>query len=247
MFVMQPYEQMKDDFATKLREVVLRRHDVTTVDKLPQPRRQQVQFLEAVIEQLTGYNPEIPDGPEVLKAKVLTGIMLVSCDEISKDYKYTDPTNSTLFTVLKEVMNLTEDNPMDHLTNRRLMEVAEKFLVHNIYIEGKLGKELRPDHAFAKIEGFDLGDFYSRLQRIKYDAGLAYWQGSVERLASQNEKIAGERTSFLGIPTTWFWKTASTGETVQSSDAAAQKGNASESSKATNGTTTLPPFALGKP
>lgn len=235
MFIMQSYEQMKNDFTTKLREVVLRRHEVGSVEKLPEPRRQQVQFLEVVIDLLKLYKPEgPPEAPELLKAKILTGIMLILCDEISHDYKYTDPTNSTLFTVLKEVMNLSGENPMDNLTERRLMEVAEKFLVNAIYIEGKLGKDLRPDHPFTKIQGFNLLDFYSRLLKIKYDASLVYMKSGVEKLDLQTKTLQEERSSFLGLGS-WFRKAAPPEGAAPSSDAAAQKNGATSDASRVSG------------
>lgn len=246
MFIVQPYEQMKNDFTTKLREVVLRRHGVDAVEQLPTPRCQQVQFLEIVIGQLNIYVPEGSEPADVVKAKILTGVMFVLRDEILKDYKYTNATNSTLFTVLEEVMNLTDENPMDQLTRRRLMEVAERFLVHAVYIEGKLGKELRAENVFTKVQGFNvqdgysrLLDFYSRLLQIKFDASTNYLRGSIEKLVSQTKKLEEEKSSFLGH--LMFWRSAtSEAAAAPAGDAEVQKKGAADPTKAgANTTTTL--------
>lgn len=243
MFIVQPYEKMKNDFTTKLREVVLRRHGVEAVEQLPTPRCQQVQFLEIVIGQLNIYVPEGSEPAEVVKAKILTGVMFVLCDEISKDYKYTDPTNSTLFTVLKEVMNLTDENAMDQLTSRRLMEVAERFLVHALYIEGKLGKELRVENVFTKVQGFNvqdgysrLLDFYARLLQIKFDASTSYWRDGIEKLVSQTKKLEDEKSSFLGH--LMFWRSATSEAAAPAADAEVQKKAAADPTKAGANTTT---------
>lgn len=236
MFIVQPFEQMKNDFTTKLQEVVLRRHKVDAVDKLESPRCQQVQFLEIVIQQLNLYVPEGGEPADIIKARILTGVMFVLRDEISKDYKYTDPTNSTLYTVLTEVMNLTEDNVMDDLTSRRYMEVAERFLVHTIYTEGKLGKDLRAEHVFSKIQGFNtqdgccrLLDFYCRLLQIKYEASINNLKGNVEKQILQTKKGEEEKSCFLGH--LMFWRSATSEGAAPASDAEAQKKGSAEPPK----------------
>jgi hypothetical protein len=222
MFLKQPYEQMKVEFAKKIKEVLLRNHGVSTVEALDFPRRSQVQFLQKSIELLDGY--KISKGSEkdvkpeelmAVKAQILTGLMYIISHEIFSTYTIRKPTPYGLHAVLQEVMGVTATNPLDEFSKRKMMEFAEKFLVSHMYLEGNLDKPMRAENPFAAIEAFSIQSFYERLITIRAQACQDKLKADFATAAQAAMPVAqGASTLFAMLPTFSLW---SSGATHQSS------------------------------
>jgi hypothetical protein len=201
---MKSYELMKEQFNTKVQEVLLRNHSVETVEELPDGRRQEVQFIFALMASIDSYtiakmgHEELP----VIKAKVLAAIMYIIANVVEDAYLLRPATNSDLFKILYEAIGISKKNPLDALTKRQMMEYAEKFLSSQIIQGGNLvkGTGLFLKHELLDIPGFDLFNIIERLSIIREKASKEFW---AEQFNKRNEALkaattaAGEEASLL--------------------------------------------------
>ena len=182
LFLIKEFEMMQNELKTKVDEVLIRNHNrrysenITTIEGLKEPRRQQAQFLYKVIERLKDYKPEKMadklDKLPLLKAKILTGCLYIIWDEILESYTWSPPTNSDLFTILSEVIGIKSAEEIDLHSKHELMSLAENFLRNQIAVEADFTKGFRPDQPF-KYPGFLWTPIITRIIRIKGDAAIA--------------------------------------------------------------------------
>ena len=221
MFTVKSYDKMKSDFSRKVSEVLLRNHGVSEVKDLPetpQPRRQQVQFLYQIITQLDEYKPEKTDNLDQIKAKILTGCLYTISDIIKHSYDTSvlnrfypilTPGGSDLYIILQEVMGINAKNPLDlktsadQITLRSIMQEAEKFLGHQLYIECNFSKDIKLDHPFVQIVypasphvGFNLAEFVDCVLVLRETAARDNWRDKLLADATQQqERCAKEHPS----------------------------------------------------
>ena len=208
-FSIRSYEEMKGDWKTKVREVLLRNHSVRDESGLPdfpEPRRQQVQFLNMVIQQLEEYKPAKAekDNFAPIRSKVLTGCLYTIFDIIKCSYEtsplntvftFVSPTRSDLYTILKEVMGVTETNCLDLYTIRSMMQETEKFLASQLCIDGNLAKDIKLDHPFVSIvhpdapaRAFDLREFIVHAVAIREKSTRQSWDDKFTAYAATHQE-----------------------------------------------------------
>lgn len=153
-FTVKSYEGLKSQYAEEI--VAFRgHHKVTTVDKLKEPRRGQVQFLNEVITQLDSSSKDVNE-----KARILTGIMLMIRAQIAGTYSWRSPSNSFLAESLVKIVGITDENAMDKNSEARLVNAAQKFYASKLYENGDTTHPLLEENCFSHIKGFDQGAFW---------------------------------------------------------------------------------------
>ncbi len=189
MYVYNDYLQMKIDFASQLKSILLHK-GLTTVDELDAPRRQQVQFIQRFISQLDDYKLKLDKIEDIcaVKSKILTACMYIISDEIHQTYTEAlvpvfNPTRSEVFSALQVAMNITPSNQFEALCRRNMLDLLDQFIVHLIHVDGKLSKDLRLDHPFADIKDFNLESFLHRLIKLKAEASSELTKEQFARLA----------------------------------------------------------------
>ncbi|KTD64504.1 hypothetical protein [Legionella spiritensis] len=151
-FQLPAYDEAKAKFAEHV--VALRgKHSAAKIDELPDHRRIQVQFLNAVIDELdNGIKPSQE------KARILTGFMHIIHAEICDN----SGSGSLLRKALHDAMSVDEKNVIDPNSEVAIIKAAMKFYVSIVFESGFTTEKLLEDHAFSKIKGLDLPAFEVR-------------------------------------------------------------------------------------
>ena len=155
-----------EDGFTDTRATLRGEHRAESVDKLRQPRRHQVQFIDQSKLLLHSAGKTQPE-----KARIMTGLMLLELaiiadsygenifDVIAKDLKATKPSEksksyqgSTYFRCLLVNIGLKPDNPLDYEDYRLLIGKAKNFIASHVYVEGASLNGFKEEHEFSKIE-----------------------------------------------------------------------------------------------
>lgn len=165
-FTMTSYEDMKEQFDEQV--IALRgKHSAPSVDKLPQPRRYQVQTIQAAIHQL-----DVSTLKPAERARALSGLMLIFENEIRFSYNSLTPEwmKKCLFgPALKEVIGISEKNILDNNSAANMTSEALKLIAKLVFKDGDTTQPLLEKHPFSAIEGFDLVAIWKRGVNMQAD------------------------------------------------------------------------------
>lgn len=213
MFTFNDYSQMKLDFASQIKGILVHK-GLTRVEELE--RRQQVQFVQRLIAQLDDYKPKVDKSDEApnLRAKILTGCMYVISDEINQTYTGSflpllQATRSEVYSALQVAMGITPSNKLEALCKRNMLDLSEFFIVSLIHHDGKLGKDLRLDHPFVDVADFNLESFLLRLVKLKADASTDLIHEQFAKFVATKEQTKQPATeSVRSTLLSTFWKSS---------------------------------------
>lgn len=195
-FTMTPYQEMKEQFDEQV--IALRgKHSAPSVDKLPQPRRYQVQTIQAAIQQL---DVSTLTGAE--RARALSGLMLIFENEIRYSYNSLTPEwmKKCLFgPALKEVIGISEKNILDSNSAANITSEALKLIAKMVFENGDTTKPLLEKHPFSAIEGFNLSDIWNRGVTMQADYRKQVMEEAVAGLQKTiNDRNALNSTGYFG-------------------------------------------------
>lgn len=165
------------------KKILMGKHNATKVEELTQPRRGQIQFLDAVLNEfINPVNPFIPPLENKNKAYIFTGLLIIMARLIDNTYKgsLADPKRSLLRKSIDKIISLDELNILDDYTASGLITEAMKFLGAAMYVDGNTNNPLIVDHPFQKIDKFNMHKFST----------LGTQMAAEHRTAAQNLKEA---------------------------------------------------------
>ncbi|WP_165474763.1 hypothetical protein [Legionella nagasakiensis] len=204
-FTFRSYDELKARFAENI-TFLCGYHRADSVENLPPLRRSQIQFLQETITALDADATEMT--PEI-KAKIVSGAMLVIHNEIEESYRYSDPTQSVLYQKLTETMGISMENSMQAEDRCDCVGKVMKFLHRTIFVGGKSETGLNIEHPYlkdrARLEevwkrGADLVAAASKEMLTRNLAELTIREAREAEEAKAAETAAHGRTSLLG----WF-------------------------------------------
>ncbi|AHE68085.1 hypothetical protein [Legionella oakridgensis] len=204
-FTFRTYDELKARFAENI-TFLCGYHRAESVENLPPLRRSQIQFLQETITALDTDRTEIT--PEI-KAKILSGAMLVIHNEIEESYRYSDPTQSVLYQKLTETLGISAENSMQAEDRCDSVGKIMKFLHRTVFIGGKSEAGLNIEHPYLKDRprlaevwkrGADMIAAASKEMLTRNLAELTAREAREAEEAQAAETAAKGRTSLFG----WF-------------------------------------------
>lgn len=208
-----------EDGFTDTRATLRGEHRAESVDKLRQPRRHQVQFIDQSKLLLHSAGKTQPE-----KARIMTGLMLLELaiiadsygenifDVIAKDLKATKPSEksksyqgSTYFRCLLVNIGLKPDNPLDYEDYRLLIGKAKNFIASHVYVEGASLNGFKEEHEFSKIEELSIPIYLHMCTTVSTEAEHRIITRNELKQAEELRK-AEELSKKSGASTSWGFR-----------------------------------------
>lgn len=206
-----------EDGFTDTRATLRGEHHSHSVDKLNQPRRHQVQFLDQskLLLHTSGK-------PEIEKARIMTGLMLLELtiiadsygenifDAIAKDLKAGKETDksksyqrSTYFRCLMVNIGLKPENSLDYEDWLLLMSKANYFISSYVYVEGKSLNGFKRNHEFSAIQELNIPAYLHRCTTVRAEAEQRIIVRNELKQAQELRKEADELSEKSGNTSWW--------------------------------------------
>jgi hypothetical protein len=177
-------------------------HHAESVDKLRQPRRHQVQFIDKAKEILHLSNKE-----DVTKARIMTGLMLLERAIIAKSYgenifditeqdlnatKSSEQSKtyrrSTYYRCLGINIGLTPENRLELEDFRHLLSKARSFITAQVYPNGLSSNGFNREHPFFAIPELKIPEYINMCTSLISEAEYRIVDRNEERLSAEIRK-----------------------------------------------------------
>lgn len=149
-FKLKDYETLKKDFEKQV-PLLVASHGKSELADISVDRQANVRALRTVIELL-----DKSSHSAAVKARVLTGALLLTKTQIYQTYIARSAKNSYWYTITDNLVGVSEENPLTNNDKAGLYTTLHTFLGAHLLVDGKKdGAEYNKFNAFSKIVAFD--------------------------------------------------------------------------------------------
>lgn len=171
-------------------------HHVASVNALSQPRKHQILFLQKTIELLNHSNDEVN------KAKILTGMMLLTNLVIEKSYSnsmFSATAKSTLHRLLSINIGVSEANTIQHEDKFVFIDSAIKFITKQIFNDGLMQQGLLQNHPFSNITELKLEEYWDIGVFAVAGASCGWFQKLIQQQNNEAKTKESEVPTFISL------------------------------------------------
>jgi len=206
-YVVQRYETLKERFYIASNDLMTN-HQVTRFADLDQPRKWQVQFLDAIIKKLdkelgkTGVQkttfmqektetvPVTDTVEELRAARILSGFIFTVSNIVDETPSY----NPNFGPALKACLALTDNNRLDNASAANLLTSCLNYIDNFLQTSPYRAASLSEDYPWHKIESFDLLKFWQKAR----DLHTHYYRELLTQALAAEQAKAPEATAAQG-------------------------------------------------
>ncbi|HAT2009532.1 TPA: lpg0634 family Dot/Icm T4SS effector [Legionella pneumophila] len=194
-FVLKEFDTLKSHFNDTVK-IILQREKKDKIEDLPNPRKEELQFLTAVLNQLEAKIDELKPRSLASYVHVFYGAMLLVCKDVENNLRVMEKKeNSLLFTRLMDGMGISDENIPTSDQNIMFYRGLNKFL-NFIYESNDSRKGLKKEH-FLQV--LSLKKIYS-LAKLSYEQEEAAENNALTKLTADGKTKANANSFHVEKP-----------------------------------------------